>query len=746
MRLTRHAVTLATAALLAPPVQAQVTDTAKVPASRSGRFITALDLKNWNSIRQSALSNDGKWFAYVVGPTDGDVTVVVRGTARDGRETRIFAGNGGGSIAISGDSRWLGLIVAPPKPPTGRAGRGGAVRAAPDSTRGTADVAPTKFVLVNLATGERKEFERIRRFAFNAEDAGWIVMQGGSPAVAGNAGPGGGRGFAGPGSAAEATSGGSTDLLLYNLASGETFNMGRAAEYAFNRDGDWLAYTMSSPDQLGNGVQLRNMKTGASRSLENSRLLYTHLAWVDSSSALSVMRGRLDSLTRDTVFTIEAFTSFGADGPTRRIVFDPGGRDDFPAGMKVASDRAPRYAAGVAAIFFGIRAAPPIPRTAAARGGAPVLAGAPGAGGAGAVAPGGRGAGSPAATSSDSIPSLILWHYKDPRLQSQQIVQEQQDRAFNYLSEYRVGDNRFIRLADDSIRTVTVTNGDSYAFGVNSSPYEERASYTGRNYQDVYAIDLKTGARTLIQKKKPIGAMSGSPDGKRVLFWGKDANWWVLDLATGDSVNITKGMPTSFGNTEDDHNNLYLPADRALGWSTDGAWVLLSDNWDIWKVPTNPGAAAVNLTGDGKRNQVRYQNLYRFDASGVAGATRGGRGGRGVNPADGIDLSQPLYVAMYGEWTKKEGVARIDPGLPGARSLIFEDAKFNVLKARDAETYLYTRQTFTEYPNYWVFNAGFAPGYRITDVNPQIADFAWSAGTRLVNYVSAKGDKLQGAL
>ena len=33
-------------------------------------------------------------------------------------------------------------------------------------------------------------------------------------------------------------------------------------------------------------------------------------------------------------------------------------------------------------------------------------------------------------------PSLVLWHGKDPRLQSQQIVQEAADRAYSYLSEY----------------------------------------------------------------------------------------------------------------------------------------------------------------------------------------------------------------------------------------------------------------------------------------------------------------------
>ncbi|MGH7582608.1 MAG: S9 family peptidase [Gemmatimonadales bacterium] len=719
------------------------------PASR--RLITPLDLHNWNQVRQTVLSNNGMWFAYAVGPTEGDVTVIYRGTARDAAESRTPAGQNGGSIAISGDSRWLGFIVTPPRPPQGhgsgrRAGPGGGGRGA---GTGTADSAgASKMVLVNLATGMRKEFPRIRRFSFNTDDATWVAMQEGSPANGGGgrgAGPGGGRGGRGGfgGAGGEAQSAGSSDVLLYNLATGETFNMGRVDEYAFDRDGTWLAYTMSAPDEVGNGVQLRNMKTGVSLSLESEPLRYSQLAWVDSSAGLSVMRGRIDSLSRDTVYSIEAFTNFGVDGPGRHVVFDPTGRSDFPGGWKIASDRAPRYSAGLENVFFGIREMSKIPRNRpanAGRGTAGRSGGAPGAGGAGAIPPGGRAAAGAGATD-DSIPSLILWHYKDPRLQSQQIVQEQQDRAFSFLSDYRFGDNRFVRLADDSIRTVTVTNHDAYAYGIDPEPYEERASYTGRNYQDVYAIDLKTGDRRLLQHSKPSGTMMASPDGGRVLFWGKDANWWVLDLATGDSVNVTRGVPASFVNTEDDHNNLYPPPARVLGWSSDGRFVLLSDLWDIWKVPTRPDAGtAVNLTGNGRKSQIRYQTLYRFDSR------SGARGREPANPADGIDLSQPLYVGTYGEWTKKEGLSRVDPGTAGARSLFFDDAKYSILKARDAEMYLYTRQTFTAYPDYHVFGTNFAPGYAITDINPQQRELAWSSGTRLVNYTSAKGDHLQAAM
>ena len=46
----------------------------------------------------------------------------------------------------------------------------------------------------------------------------------------------------------------------------------------------------------------------------------------------------------------------------------------------------------------------------------------------------------------------MLWHYKDPRLQSAQQVQEASDRNYTYLSTYRIAENKFVRLADDDLK------------------------------------------------------------------------------------------------------------------------------------------------------------------------------------------------------------------------------------------------------------------------------------------------------
>ncbi len=711
-------------------------------SSRTTRQLQAADLKAWNTIRQSVLSNDGAWFAYVVAPNDGGATLVVRPTAAGGKETKYpigeAAGGGGrggvagadgagATLAISGDSRWVAYTIYPPPAAQagggrgGRgAGRGGRGGGAATATEPAAAPAQNKLGLLNLATGVTKEFDGVRRFAFNGDKPTWVAMQ--SYAV--TAAPGAARNEG-------------TDLVLYNLTSGDAVNVGNVAEFAFDDAGEWLAYTIDAHDEIGNGVQLRNMRTDVVRAIDSDRALYRHLAWADSTDAITVLRGRADSTARDTLYSVVAFTNVASATPAKLVV-DPAQHGDFPAGMKIAVDRAPHFADDLSAIFFGVRAVKSeTERTLAARGNSVIQAGAPGMGGT---------INQPRVNDAqEENPSLILWNAKDPRLQSQQLVQEAQDRSYNYLSEYRVAEKKIVRLSDDALRTVNLIGHDHAAYGVDSREYDNAQSYNGRSFQDVYGVDVSTGARTLLLKKHIASAMQPSPNGKSILFWGDDAQWWTIDVATGAKHELTKGIPTVFADTSDDHNNLVTPPGQSFGWSKDGSSVLVSDGFDAWKVPVN-GGAATNLTIDGKKSQIRYQRLYAFNtARSAPAAGRGGRGGRG-GAADGVDLTQPLYFATYGEWTKKAGIAKVDPSKPGAERLMWDDASFNFQKAKDADVYLYTRQTSGDFPNYYVANTDLKGGRQITDANPQQKDFAWTSGVKLINYTSEKGDKLQGAL
>lgn len=103
--------------------QAATSAAARGPAKQ----MTPADLKEWRTIRQAVLSNDGKWLVYTVGPNEGDASLVIRSTGADNKETKVPIGDGaagaGGGVPVSGDSRWVAYTIAPAFS-GGRGGRG----------------------------------------------------------------------------------------------------------------------------------------------------------------------------------------------------------------------------------------------------------------------------------------------------------------------------------------------------------------------------------------------------------------------------------------------------------------------------------------------------------------------------------------------------------------------------------------------------------------------------------------------
>jgi dipeptidyl aminopeptidase/acylaminoacyl peptidase len=140
----------------------------------------------------------------------------------------------------------------------------------------------------------------------------------------------------------------------------------------------------------------------------------------------------------------------------------------------------------------------------------------------------------------------------------------------------------------------------------------------------------------------------------------------------------------------------------------------------------------------------------RLDRAGGGG--RGGRGGGGgfggaANEEDeGIDLTKPLLLSAYGEWTKKSGYYTLQPGAKPTPLLYEEQAIGGAIKAEKADRVIFTRQTFSQFPDYWMSTSQFASPTKLTDANPFIGDYAWSSGKKLIDFKNSKGQHLQGTL
>ncbi len=154
----RLVLTIALAALMplaGPPASMQ--------QSASRRPIELQDIIDWKAIAATTVSNDGQWFAYRLGPGEGDAQVVVRST-RTGKETTFeigepggggggaagggpaaAAGVGGASLDFSEDSKWVAFTTYPK-------------RAEAQRLRRQRRPVQNGVTIVNLATGEKHEY------------------------------------------------------------------------------------------------------------------------------------------------------------------------------------------------------------------------------------------------------------------------------------------------------------------------------------------------------------------------------------------------------------------------------------------------------------------------------------------------------------------------------------------------------------------------------------------------------------
>ena len=672
------------------------------------RALQLADILAWKRIQASVVSNDGAWFAYRVAPAEGNAEVVIR-NLKDGKEQRFPAGDsvaasGPAALTISDDSRWVAFNTSP------------TTKEAKAQKKSKKQIV-TKVTLLELATGKKVDFEKIRRFAFSGESSKVLALHR-SPA---EGGPGA------PPAAPAAPQGGSasatpppdrptgTDLLLYDLASGSELSLGNVSEFAFDKKGERLTWVVDATDKEGNGVELRDMSTGAVQVLDSAKASYKGVSWTEKGDGLAALRGVEDKGFEEKLYSLVAFRDFGAPGGPKKITYDPKTDKSFPAAMSISPNRSPMWRDDFSAVVFGIQAVKAKK--------APEKKGDTEKEDAAATPPPPA---APAAADEDK-PDLVLWHWKDSRLQSMQQVQENADKNYSYLSEYRPAQEKFVRLADDALRQVTLAQEMKNAVGVNVRDYELESNLDGKRFQDVYVVDPATGERK-VALKKVEHYLGASPDGTRLLHYDAGV-FYAYDVATGKSTDLTSKIPSTFWNTENDVNQVKPPT-QSLGWSKDGSAVLISDSWDIWKIPVM-GGPPVNLTGNGKKDKIRYRTRFRLDPE-----ERGG-----------IDLSTPMYVTAYGEFTKKTGIALIEPGKPGARMLQWGDASYGqLMKAKHAGTYIYSRGSVREYPDYYAANNLLENPQKLTDANPRQKDFLWTSGVKIIDYTSTRGEKLQAAL
>jgi dienelactone hydrolase len=551
-----------------------------------------------------------------------------------------------------------------------------------------------KAQLLNLQTGGKETWEDIQSFTFSP-GSGHLLLRRRPPDPKAK--------YKG------------ADVVLHDLRSGYDQLLGSVNEASFNQKGELLAYTVDAAEKDANGLFALDLRDGRMHPLDDDTRSYSRLTWNEAGTALAVLKGQEIEKKAEKENLLLAFPdlystlTLAAEAQPAMLDTSAAG---FPRGQVLSEKGSLVWSADRKLVFFGTRAQRAALDTMEKKKG------------------------------TDELPDVDVWNTKDPRIQSVQMARAEAERNFTYRAAFEVTAGRFIALADSTMREMELTLDGRWGIGRDERAY---ISDYKRPAADLYRVNTATGERTLMLRGQITNTSTGShvfgtsPDGRYFLYW-KAGQFQLYDLDAGSSTPLTRGGLVSFIDLEFD-NPGPKPPYGITSWTKDGKAVVLTHRYDLWLAPVD-GSAPRNLTnGVGSKNAIRFRYLNTESTEGMGPLQRA--------RTQAIDPAKPMLLSAYGQWTKKSGYYELRDGQP--KQLVYEDAFYSFpSKAAKADKFLFTRETFVEFPDLRVSAGGaggadFKDAKPITEVNPQQAEYKW--GHRMLfDFTNKKGVRLQGIL
>lgn len=674
-------------------VSALVISARPAAAQAVGRPLDHDDYDRWNRITGERLSPDGRWLAYAVVPGEGDAQVMVRDIDA-GTTLTIQLAQG---PVFSGDSRWL---VSTQRPPFALVDSLKRAKAKDDEMPGDSVVIVDLARVLGGAAIDRSGISRMGRIrSFRLAEAGALLAvhfeaddgdDDEEPTAETPEEPESDEGD-------EARDRGKTGtpLVLRDLASGREDRFEHVTDYRFTDDGRYLFLTRTTPDGPGDGVVRVDTRSGDALAVVEGAGRYTRLALQEDGHRAVFLTDR--DATDDHAGTMAVYVADDA-GVGRRVA--AGGDVGLPEGWSVSSHSNPSLSPDGARVFFGSRPAP--------IGTDPEL--------------------------EDLLPDeqvkVDIWSWNDDRLQPMQLVELEDDTTQAYLSWVPFGGGTIVPLATLDVPTVRLVDdgaGD-VALGLSDLPYRKLVSWDAR-YSDAYLIDLPSGRTTQVAERLR-GSAQLSPEGRWIYWWDGDRRgWFARATSGGDEIALTAGIPYPVHDELDDHPDA-APSYGNAGWASgDGAFIVYDRN-DIWMVdPTSPRPPRSLTEGVGRRDGLRFR-VVDLDPE-----------------SDAVPMSESVILTAFHLTTKQSGLYRdrFDGG-EAPRRIVLEDARISApTRADDADRFVFTRETFREFPDLWVSGPDFSDAEKVSNANPQQDEVRWGTA-ELVEWTSNDGIPLQGIL
>ncbi len=347
-----------------------------------------------------------------------------------------------------------------------------------------------------------------------------------------------------------------------------------------------------------------------------------------------------------------------------------------------------------------------------------------------------------------------VWNYHDDDLMPVQLKNVEADTRKSYLARFDFESNTIVPLANDKFPRIQQTlEGDGDVF-YTASDFGKRVAkqWQGYTFSDLYAINPITGDAKLILANYK-GNIYPSYTGKYLLIYeDKKKAYTIYNAATQKLSAIATDIKYPLYDEDNDVPDDPNPYGIAK-WIEGDKYVLINDRYDVWKVdPLNKEKSVLLTNGRVDKIEHRYVNL---DAD-----------------SKFIRNDEKIVYKMFYEKTKVNrysnffiGVMKSETSHDLGKAKVYPEAAniSNLLKAKNSDTYIYTKESYKESPNlfttfkldtvtvsdYPSLNAegvmAEVRGNRLSNTNPQQANYNWGT-SELFKWKAYTGKETEGIL
>ncbi len=672
-----------------------------LPYAQAKKVLGHDDFDNWKLVSNHSLSRDGSWGAYSVNPQEGD-GVLTFYQSKTGKKIEIPRGYKPGFTA---DGRWGIALIKPFFSDT---------RKAKIDKKKDFDLPQDSLVIVNLTNGKIEKIGSVISYQLGKEGGDWLAYQSCDTTLISEKG------------LKDKKAG--RPLIVRNLPSGKLTTLNWAKDYTFSRLGDKLAVGMKhheSDSTAYDGMGYFNLPDTAFHLIDKDKKHYGVPVFDNDGRklAFTVSNDSNDTGTRVYDLILSDLTVEDALPETFAICEYPEGRVNLMRPHATDSVKQKElmdkwYEANAQQEKLALKPNQySVPEF--SHDGRRIIIGV-----ARSVAP------DDTTIVDFEQPALDIWRWDAPMTPPQENNRVDKLRKHTFPAVLDIASGNWKVLTSNPLVKVETPDRWDGTWALLRDPSEDVVS----QQWDYYAPEMLSIVNTSTGEKREIGKVPGDmaelSAGDKYVLWFQDRDYYIYDIATGETRNISSNIDVPLWDEDDDHPMIPIPYGIA-GWAKDDDALMVYDKYDIWVIDPKGQKAPYTLTKDDGR---KYNRRYRY--------LKTDPDHRYFEP------KEQMLLQIFDYASKENGLATATYGI-AAKPVIntLDQYSFTqVRKALNNPTVSFIKANFSVLPDVYVATSSdFSKARKLSDANPQVKDYNWGTA-ELVKWYAYDGTPSEGVL